>query len=133
MEQECYLRDRKSGTQIPKGWNAEVRTFDVALGSESLKESGCRGLDHAVGLLASRPAPAVATGTSFLQPIPPQELLVAFSLFCLPQDLFTAPCPFAHRQLLLWLGLTPLPSKSWAASVSRGLLTMSLRLACAHV
>lgn len=75
----------------------------------------------------------VATGTSFLQPIPPQELLVAFSLFCLPQDLFTAPCPFAHRQLLLWLGLTPLPSKSWAASVSRGLLTMSLRLACAHV
>lgn len=47
MEPDCHLRDRKSGTPIPKRRDVEVRTFDVALGSESLKEPRCCGLDHA--------------------------------------------------------------------------------------
>lgn len=47
MEPDCHLRDTKSGTPIPKRRDVEVRTFDVASGSESLKESRCCGLDHA--------------------------------------------------------------------------------------
>lgn len=108
----------------------------------------CCGLDNAspcavawtmllawafTGPLASSPTPAM-TIASFPAAHPHTGTAMVFSLVCLLQELSLSRVSFlANKKLLLWLGLTPLHCWAWAASMVRGLLSMSFRMACACV
>lgn len=133
MKPDYHRSDRKSGTQIPS-------------------EDICSGIRKPQRIRVLWPGPCSLLGIhlhwDFL-PLalprcghwsfppaahPTQELLVVPSLVCPFQNGSLSHVPsLAHKMFLLCLGLTPLHYRSRAASVSRGLLTMSLRLTCTHV